>query len=144
MADSDDKKGKLDKAADEAKKPAPPLKDPKVDVTVTPKQQSVPKPGHAPPEKIDQIKKYNAENEGLAKKVREKLTEKVKEAVDKAGKDGGGAPDQFEAAREAGDEAAKQVNPRKIKKIEINVSEKGGRRESSTDHVPEGEGEPDS
>lgn len=139
---SDDKKAGLDRAADEAKKPEAPLKDPKVDVKVTPKQQSVPKPGNAPAEKIDKIKRSNQENKDLADKVKKNLTEKVKEAVKEAGS-GGGASDQFEAAREAGEDAASQVSGKKIKKIEINVSENGGNRESTTEHVPKEGADPD-
>jgi hypothetical protein len=138
---SDDKKAGLDKAADEAKKPPTPLKDPQVDVQVKPKEQSVPKPGKAPPEKIDEIKKSNQQNRDLAEKVKKNLTDKVKEAVKEAAP--GGAPDQFEAAKQAGEDAAGQVNGRKIKKIEINVTEKGGNRESTTEHVPKEGSDPD-
>lgn len=109
MAD-DDKKRPSDN-------PDAPLKDPKVDVKVKPRQENLPARGN--PDR-DKIERSNEANKDLARKASDQLKKDVKEAVEKAAPDGKKA--QLDAAKKAGDKAAEQLPPNKIKEISVDVA----------------------
>ena len=109
-----------------------PMQDPKIDVTV--------KPNDAAPSKDER-----RQNHQYADKIRERLKEDVKKAVDKAGQDAerrnspNPRKDQLDAAKKTADDAAKQVNPNQIDKIRVKVDgETVIERQPGEDGTPQG------
>lgn len=88
-----------------AKPAEKPLENPKVDVTVTPKD------GNNRQEKKD--------NKEYADKIKEKVEKEVKKEID-ANK-GGGAKKQLDAAEQVADGAKKGADKGKVEKIKIKV-----------------------
>ena len=102
--------------------PAPvPIKEPKIDVTVTPK------PGKG--------------NREYAERVKENVQRDVQRAIEKAAP--GGSGKQLESADAAAERAAQQITPSKIEKIKVNVEgDAGGRPVKHEKTVPPSECKP--
>lgn len=83
-----------------------PMKNPDVKIRV--------KPANAP------TKEERHSNQNVADKVRKNLTEKVKEAV--KDNESGGKRKQLDAVKKAGADAAKQINPRHVEHIKVDVA----------------------
>lgn len=86
------------------KKTEQPMTDPKVDVTVAPKEKT---------------------NPGPAKKLEDQIKNGVKKAIEQ--NKSGGAEKQFDAAKEETKRATQDANPGEIKKIVVKVSNDNGR-----------------
>lgn len=97
---TDDDKGTAPKPVAE-----PPLKNPKVDVTVTPKETN--------------DRGQSMENRKYSHRVEESLEKEIKKQLDD--NKGGGAKKQLDAAEKAADGAKKGADPKKIVKIKIKV-----------------------
>ncbi len=115
-----------------------PLKDPKIDVEVKPRQSNMPKKGDP---KREMVERHNDGNKKAAEKLKEDLARNVKDAVKKAGDEAvqRGSPnprkDQLDAAKKAGDDVAKKVSPNTIKEISVSV-------DGNTTTHPPSEGKP--
>src|SRR3989344_1420351 len=87
--------------SDDKKSPPPPLKDPKVGITVTPKDEK------------------NPEHKKIAETVKKALKEKVDKAIEE-NKPGGGEK-QFNAVKKEAKKAGQATDPSKIKEIRVGV-----------------------
>lgn len=105
MSDSQTAKPDNSSAKPAEKKAEPPLENPKVDVSVTPKK--------------GENRKQTEENKEYADHVQKKVEKEVKKALD-ANK-GGGAKKQLDAAEQVADGAKRGADKGRVEKIKIKV-----------------------
>jgi len=134
--DMSDKRNDADEKADAMRKP---MADPKVDVKVKPVSRDLPKKRHPDRKRAEEDNAVT--NPNTAKKVKENVTKKVKDAIKKAGENPGATrKEQFKAAEKAANDEAGSIPRQRVKEFTVTVGDKYS--ENTTTHVPKDGGPP--